>query len=265
MRDHWCSLQGKKIDLWICESQAKLLKEKKLSWNQLNGFWEPSLKWDSKEMSCERRSEVKLLRSSLEKRQESYFASREQTLNSINSCSPGKVQTMTQQSVQKASCSWVQRNWIHLSTLWSIFPVWKKANVIAHADIKLHCVKFCMWNERERLSNGAALTWLLCGLRYGLSTLGRIRHLVRHGLGHTILLAWAGILTRRVVRHLYLDAQADTWRRVRPVLLSTVCTWENSCAHVHNIIEGSNILEKKEELRVENEMQRKRHLIKTID
>lgn len=71
-------------------------------------------------------------------------------------------------------------------------------------------LNFCMWKEWERVNNRPALTWLLCGLRYGLCALGRIRHLVRHGLGHTVLLAWAGILTRRVVWHLYLHTHSHT-------------------------------------------------------
>lgn len=88
-------------------------------------------------------------------------------------------------------------------TFLSISLVWKKGKRL---NVPRQKMTLCEW---ERLSGRPALTWLLCGLRYGLCALGRIRHLVRHGLGHTVLLAGAGILTRRVVRHLYLDTQSE--------------------------------------------------------
>lgn len=60
-----------------------------------------------------------------------------------------------------------------------------------------HVVWWCTAHENQ-------LTWLLCWLRHGLCALGWVRHLVGHWLGHTVLLAWAWILTRRVVWDLYL-------------------------------------------------------------
>ena len=49
------------------------------------------------------------------------------------------------------------------------------------------------------------LTRLLRGLSHGLCALGRVGHLVCYGLGDAVLLARAGVLTRRVVGHLDLD------------------------------------------------------------